>query len=131
VKEPLFLTLYEVIEIHKDQIQSYGGRVGIRDIELLKSSIFMPVASFGGEYLHADVYVMAAAYLFHIIRNHPFLDGNKRTGVGSALVFLILNGVELSADEDKLEKMVISVAEGKIDKSEIAQFFRENSRPRK
>ena len=90
----------------------------------------MPVASFGGEYLHADVYEMAAAYLFHIIRNHPFMDGNKRTGVVSALVFLILNGVELFADEDNLEKMVISVAEDKIGKSEIARFFRENSRPR-
>jgi death-on-curing protein len=91
----------------------------------------MPAASFGGEYLHTDVYEMAAAYLFHIIRNHPFVDGNKRTGVVSALVFLILNGVELSADEDSLENMVISVAEGGIGKPEIAMFFRKNSSARK
>ena len=129
MKEPLFLTLDEVIEIHKDQIQRYGGHIGIRDLELLKSSINMPAASFGGEYLHTDVYEMAAAYLFHIIRNHPFMDGNKRTGVVSALVFLILNGIEFTADEDKLEKMVVSVAEGKSGKSEIAQFFRDNSQP--
>jgi death-on-curing protein len=90
----------------------------------------MPAASFGGEYLHTDVYEMAAAYLFHIIRNHPFMDGNKRTGVVSALVFLILNGIDLSADEDSLENMIISVAEGKIGKSEIAQFFRNNSQPK-
>ncbi|MDD5701252.1 MAG: type II toxin-antitoxin system death-on-curing family toxin [Dehalococcoidales bacterium] len=129
MKEPLFLTLDEVIEIHKDQIQRYGGHIGIRDLELLKSSIYMPAASFGGEYLHTDVYEMAAAYLFHIIRNHPFVDGNKRTGVVSALVFLILNGIEFTADEDKLEKMVVSVAEGKTGKPEIAQFFRDNSQP--
>ena len=127
MKEPLFLTLDEVIEIHKDQIQRYGGHIGIRDLELLKSSISMPAAGFGGEYLHTDVYEMAAAYLFHIIRNHPFMDGNKRTGVVSALAFLILNGIELSTDEESLENMVISVAEGKTGKSEIAQFFRDNS----
>jgi death on curing protein len=131
MKVPLFLTLNEVIEIHKDQMQRYGGRIGIRDLELLKSSVSMPTAGFGGEYLHTDVYEMAAAYLFHIVRNHPFMDGNKRTGVVSALVFLILNGIKISADEDGLENMVISVAEGKTVKSEITQFFRENSQPKK
>jgi death on curing protein len=130
VKEPLFLNLDEVIEIHRDQIQRYGGHTGIRDLELLKSSISIPAAGFGGEYLHNDVYEMAAAYLFHIIRNHPFVDGNKRTGMVSALVFLILNGIELFADENSLESLVISIAEGKTGKSEIAQFFRDNSRPR-
>lgn len=131
MKEPLFITLGEVIEIHKVQIQRYGGHIGIRDLELLKSSISMPAAGFGGEYLHTDVYEMSAAYLFHIIRNHPFIDGNKRTGLVSALVFLILNGIDLSADEGSLENIVISVAEGKVNKSEIAQFFRDNSQPMK
>jgi len=129
VKELLFLALDEVIEIHKDQIQRYGGRIGIRELELLKSSISMPAAGFGGEYLHTDISEMVAAYLFHIVRNHPFIDGNKRTGLVSALVFLILNGIELSADEHSLESMVISVAEGKIGKPEVAHFFRENSQP--
>lgn len=88
----------------------------------------MPAAVFSGEYLHSDVYGMAAAYLFHIVQNHPFRDGNKRTGLVSALVFLVMNVIEISADEDSLANMVISVAEGKIGKSEIAQFFCENSR---
>jgi death-on-curing protein len=127
VKEPLFLGLNEVIEIHNDQIQRYGGHTGIRDLELLKSSVSMPAASFGGEYLHTDVYEMAAAYLFHIIRNHPFVDGNKRTSVVSALVFLILNGIEIDVDEDNLVSLVILVAEGKIGKSEVALFFQMNS----
>jgi death-on-curing protein len=126
VKTAFFLTFDEVIEIHKDQILKYGGLTGIRDLELLKSSISMPSAGFGGEYLHSDVYEMAAAYLFRIVRNHPFIDGNKRTGVVSALVFLSLNEIEISAHEDSLVTMVVSVAEGKISKSEIALFLRKN-----
>ena len=130
MKEPFFLSLDEIIEIHNDQILRYGGHNGIRDLELLKSSISMPAAGYIEEYFHTDVYEMAAAYLYHLILNHPFIDGNKRTGVVSALVFLFLNGIELFADEDKLGNMVISVAEGKIGKSEVALFFRKNSRAR-
>ncbi len=127
MREPIFLGLDEVIEIHNDQIKRYGGLSGIRDIELLKSAIAMPAAGFGGDYLYTDIYEMAAAYLFHIVRNHPFMDGNKRTGAVASVVFLMMNGVELQADEDSFEKIVLSVAEGKIDKAAIAQFFRNNS----
>jgi death-on-curing protein len=127
LKEPIFLGLDEVIEIHHDQINRYGGPSGIRDIELLKSAISMPPATFGGEYLHKNLYEMAAAYLFHVVRNHPFLDGNKRTGAVAAVVFLIMNGIELQADEDSFEKLVRSVAEGKTDKAKIAEFFRNNT----
>ena len=127
MKEPYFLGLNEVIEIHSDQINRYGGHPGIRDIELLKSAVSMPAAGFGEQYLHLDIYEMAAAYLFHIIRNHPFVDGNKRTGAVASLVFLIMNGIEINADEDSFERMVRSLAEGIIDKATIAQFFRNNS----
>lgn len=125
--QPIFLRLDEVLEIHNDQIKRYGGRAGIRDLELLKSAIAMPAAGFGGDYLHTGIYEMAAAYLFHIVRNHPFIDGNKRTGAVASVVFLMMNGVELHADEDTFAKMVLSVAEGKIDKAGITQFFRNNS----
>ena len=70
---------------------------------------------------------MAAAYLYHIVRNHSFVDGNKRTGAVASVVFLVLNGIEVTADEDSFEKMVRSVAEGKADKATVAQFFRNNS----
>ncbi len=123
--EPIFLGLDEVIGIHNDQIRRYGGHPGIRDIELLKSAVAMPAACFGGDYLHTDIYEMAAAYLFHIVRNHPFIDGNKRTGAVASVVFLMMNGIELQADEDSFEKMVLSAAEGKIDKAVVAHFFRE------
>jgi death-on-curing protein len=127
LREPLFLALDEVIEIHSDQIKRYGGHSGIRDIELLKSAIAMPATSFGGDYLHTDIYEMAAAYLYHIVRNHPFIDGNKRTGAVASVVFLMMNGIEINADEDNFEKTVLSAAEGKIDKAVIARFFRNNS----
>lgn len=124
MKEPQFLGLDEVIEIHRDQIERYGGHPGIRDIELLKSAVAVPVAGFGEDYFHADIYEMAAAYLFHIIRNHPFVDGNKRTGAVAAVVFLMLNGAECHADEEAFESMVRSVSEGKMDKAGAAGFFR-------
>jgi death-on-curing protein len=122
--EPVFLALDEVVEIHCDQIERYGGRPGIRDIELLRSAVAMPAAGHAADYLHSDIYEMAAAYLFHIIRNHPFVDGNKRTG---AVVFLMMNGIELHAVEDSLEGMVRSVAEGKMDKAKAASFFRKHA----
>lgn len=124
---PVFLGLDEVIEIHHDQIKRYGGHPGIRDIELLKSAINMPAACFGGDYFHTDIYEMAAAYLFHIVRNHPFLDGNKRTGAVASVVFLMMNGIELHADEDRFAKMVLSVAEGKTGKAAVARFFKINT----
>jgi death on curing protein len=124
---PVFLGLDEVIEIHTDQIKRYGGQPCIRDMNLLKSSIAMPTAGFGGDYLHTDIYEMAAAYLFHIVRNHPFIDGNKRTGAVASVIFLMLNGIEINAEEDSFEKMVLEAATGKIDKAAIARFFRNNT----
>jgi death on curing protein len=125
--EPVFLSLEEIIEIHNDQMERYGGLAGIRDIELLKSAVSLPSAGFGQDYLHTDIYEMAAAYLYHVVRNHPFTDGNKRTGAAASIVFFIMNGIEINADEDSFEKMVLLAAEGKIDKAVIAQFFRNNS----
>jgi len=123
---PVFLTLAEVLEIHQDQLRRYGGRSGIRDLDLLKSALAMPRAGMGEEYFHADILEMAAAYLFHVLRNHPFTDGNKRTGTVAALVFLALNGFEVEADETEFELLVRKVAEGKTDKGEIAGFLRAN-----
>jgi len=97
-ENPIFLSLGEVLEIHRDQIDRYGGHPGIRDIGLLQSALAMPAAGFGGRFLHTDLFEMAAAYLFHITQNHPFVDGNKRTGAVASLVFLSLNGVEIKAD---------------------------------
>src|SRR5712691_7855129 len=103
MKEPLFLRLNEIIEIHNDQIVRYGGSRGIRDMGLLQSAGAMPMSSFGGQYLHADLYEMAAAYLFHLVRNHAFVDGNKRVAALTAAVFLQVNGLRVTADKDEFE----------------------------
>jgi death-on-curing protein len=128
VEDPVFLTLGEVIEIHRDQIERYGGDPALRDLGLLQSAMAMPAAGLGGRYLHTDLFEMAAAYLFHITQNHPFVDGNKRTGAVASLVFLFLNDVELEADDEEFERIVLGVAQGTIDKAAVAEFFRKNSR---
>jgi len=121
---PTFLTLAEVLEIHRDQIARYGGAAGIRDLGLLQSALSQPRATFGGEFLHADFFEMAGAYLFHIVCDHPFVDGNKRVGVVSAVVFLRMNEQKMRVTEEELEAFVRSVAEGNTTKATIAAFFR-------
>lgn len=122
-----FLGLDDVLEIHRDQIDHYGGSLGIRETGLLQSAVAMPAAGFGDQYLHKDLFEMAAAYLFHITQNHPFIDGNKRTGAVAAIVFLAMNDIEIVADEDELECLVRSVATGQSDKDAAAAFFKNNS----
>lgn len=126
--DPVFLSLAEVLEIHQDQGARYGGASGIRDIELLKSALGMPSATFGGRFLHTDIYEMAAAYLFHLVKNHPFVDGSKRTGAVAALIFLALNQFEVDAPEDEFADMVLAVARGDLDKADVAVFIRRFTR---
>ena len=125
----IFLSIGDVLEIHEDQISRYGGAVDIRDTGLLLSAVAQPEAAFGGQFLHESPFEMAAAYQFHIVQNHPFVDGNKRTGTASALVSLDLNGLEVDCDPDALADLVIDVTLGKARKPEIAQFLREHARP--
>ena len=123
---PDFLTLEEVLEIHDDQINRYGGASGIRDFGLLESALAQPQTIFGGSFLHTDLFEMAAAYFFHIIQNHPFMDGNKRVGAVAALVFLEMNNKTVIMTNDELESQVLSVAQGLTDKTDSAKFFREH-----
>jgi death on curing protein len=124
---PLFLNLSEILNIHADQIDRYGGDPGIRDLGLLESAVAMPTAGFGGNFLHDGIFEMATAYLFHICQNHPFIDGNKRTGTTAALVFLEINEITIDCDEDELVDMVIAVTGGELDKHAIAEFLEEHS----
>jgi death-on-curing protein len=120
----LFLTLDDIIESHLNQIDTYGGSHGIRDIGLLESAIAQPEASFGGQYLHADIFEMAAAYLYHLVMNHPFVDGNKRVGLEAALIFLEINNENLKASDQELVDLVLKTTAGQVGKREIAEFFR-------
>ena len=121
--EPSFLTFADVIRIHVDQIERYGGQVGIRDLGLLQSALAMPGASFGQEWLHRDLHEMAAAYAFHISQNHPFADGNKRTGLVCALAFLEINDVSIADVEGRLYDAMLDVASGALDKVGLARVF--------
>ena len=118
--EPLFLDVDDVIEIHSTQLEVYGGSAGLRDRELLESAVAQPQTSFGGEFAHGGLFAMAAAYLFHIVSNHPFVDGNKRAGMLAALVFLDVNGISIDHPSEALYELTMGVAEGRVDKAAAA-----------
>ncbi|MGZ3632709.1 MAG: type II toxin-antitoxin system death-on-curing family toxin [Parachlamydiaceae bacterium] len=117
-----FISIEEVIEIHSDLIRLTGGLDGIRDIGLLISAIEMPKATMFGEDLHESIFDKAAAYIFHIVCNDTFLDGNKRTGLATGMIFLAVNGIEI-ADDSELIKMACEVAQGQLNKQEISQIL--------
>ena len=125
MREPLFLTLAEVIEIHADQIKRYGGQEGVRDFGLLESALAQPEASFAGEWLHQGLYEMAVAYTYHLCQNHPFLDGNKRTALACALVFLELNGLSVRDPKGRLKDAMLDMASGKMGKSRFAALLQQ------
>lgn len=125
-----FLTLDEVLALHADQIERYGGRPGVRDVGLLQSALAVPAATYEAAFLHGSLHEMAAAHLFHLVRDHPFVDGNKRTGLVAMLAFLGLNSLRLRADPDALRNLVLGVGEGKISKAEIAVLLQAHTRPR-
>ena len=118
-----FLELNDVLLIHIDQISRYGGEATIRDLGLLESAIAQPKAVFCDEFLHSFPFEMAAAYLFHIVMNHPFADGNKRTGTVAALVFLDWHEIETSAEPGELAELTLGVTAGNLEKSHVAKFF--------
>ena len=122
--EPLFLTVAEVLEIHSEQLDAHGGIHGIRDQSLLESGVMTPQASFGGEYLHSDLFELSAAYAFHIAENQPFLDGNKRTALVAALAFLDINGFVILDPNDLLYSMLIDIANHSADKYDLADLLR-------
>lgn len=125
MSEPKFLSLDEALAIHAHQIARYGGSPGVRDIRLLESAVAMPEATYASEFVHGDVFEMAAAYLFHIAKNHPFVDGNKRAALSCCLVFLELNRQSVQASEAELVEMVLGVAGGGTSKSQVAVLLRE------
>jgi death-on-curing protein len=134
----IFLTYEEVLLTHADQIARYGGSAGLRDEGLLRSALGQPEAMFGDHYMHDSIPAQAAAYLFHLVKNHPFVDGNKRMALACALVFLEINGYELDPWLDELyeasgqthmETVVLQVASSEMTKDELTAFIRDHARP--
>ncbi|MGA2583317.1 MAG: type II toxin-antitoxin system death-on-curing family toxin [Tepidisphaeraceae bacterium] len=123
-----FIEVEDVLRYHSRLIELYGGSDGLRDMGLLQSALGMPMAQFGGEFLHPSVAEMAAAYLFHIVANHPFVDGNKRTGAAVARMFVLINNHSFDPDETEYGDMVLAVASGKLDKAGATVFFKKHVR---
>ncbi len=122
--KPIFLTLDEVRRIHQSEIETHGGGRGVLNAGLLESAVAQPAAAFGGQRAHADLAEMAAAYLFHLAKNHCFVDGNKRVAALSAVVFLAMNGVDFDAPPNDYFYLTYGVASGTNDKAGVADFFR-------
>ena len=124
--DSVFLSLDEVLEIHEQQIERYGGSAGLRDPAGLESAIATPQATFGGEFLHAS---MAAAYLFHLCQNRAFIDGKKRVGANAAITFLLMNNWDVTFDEEELVDLVLSVASGRLNKRGLIEIFEARCKP--
>jgi death-on-curing protein len=110
------LTVDIVREVHARAIENFGGSDGVRELALLESAVAAPQASFGGKSPYQDLAEVAAAYLFYLCRNHPFIDGNKRAALGACLVFLRLNGIEPDKDGPEWEQLTLDVASSAIDR---------------
>jgi death-on-curing protein len=120
---PRFLELESILALHAEQLAMFGGADGLRDLGALESAIAQPSATFDGQYLHEDLHAMAAAYLFHVVQNHPFVDGNKRVGFIAAMTFLEANGVN-TEPLPELYELTMGVASGKVSKAQIAAALR-------
>ena len=123
---PEFLETEDVLNIHQVLVEQFGGMPGVRDEGLLESALSQPKATFFGELLHPTIHEQAAAYLYHIAKNHPFLDGNKRTAYGGMEAFLRLNGYNLNPTDDEAYDMVMRVAQGEITKEELSRFVEQH-----
>ena len=121
----LYLSVEQVLRIHRRQVENFGGSEGLRDRGALVAAIQRPQATFGGEDLHADPAAKAAALMHALIANHPFVDGNKRTGAMAAELFLLFNGFELAADDVGLESVAMAVARGELSAGELAIWIRQ------
>jgi death-on-curing protein len=124
-----YLTPEQVLFIHSRVIAETGGLHGVRDLGLLESAVARPQATFDGKELYADVFIKAAALMDSLVNNHPFADGNKRTGVMSAGLFLLINGYKLKTSFTGMEDITMRVAMKKVTIEKLAQWMRKNSQP--
>lgn len=115
------------VSIHADLLQRYGGKPGLRDRNLLESALAQPKVTVGGKFVHKLLFEKAAAYGFHVCRNHPFIDGNKRVAFILMDIFLQKNGWEIVADEEEAYATVMDLAAGRLTKAQLAVWIREHS----
>lgn len=119
------LTVDIVRAVHAEAVGRFGGSDGVRELSLLESAVAAPQATIGGHSPYQDLAEVAAAYLFYLCQNHPFIDGNKRTALGACLVFLRLNGIEPKADGPEWEQLVVAISSSTMDRDETTERLRE------
>lgn len=128
MKHIIFLTTEEVLKIYENQMKLFGGKHLILNLDLLESAVHEPQATYAGEFLYPDVYSMGAAYAYCIIKNHAFFDGNKRTGMIAALMFLQANGIDVKFKDDEFYSVGYKIANSKMDIDDIVKIFRKRSK---
>ena len=116
-----------VATIHSDLLQRYGGRPGLRDPGLLDSALAQPKITVGGKFVHKTLFDKAAAYGFHVCKNHPFVDGNKRVAFVLMDIFLQKNGWEVTSNEEEAYSMMISLASSKLSKAQLSKWLKKHS----
>lgn len=121
-----YLTLIEVLSLHRQIIEQSGGALGVRDLGALQSALAQPRMTFGGEDLYATLVDKAAAVGFSIVMNHPFVDGNKRTGHAAMETFLVLNGLEISASVDEQEQVILALASGNSWRESFVEWLKQH-----
>ena len=121
-----YLSLGEVLNLHSQIIEQSGGSVVVRDLAALESAIAQPRMTFGGEDLYPTLVDKAAALGFSIVMNHPFIDGNKRTGHAAMETFLVLNGIEINASVDEQERVILALASGELGREPFVQWIKEH-----
>jgi death-on-curing protein len=124
-----YLTLAEVIELHRRVIEQSGGSEGIRDFGGVESAVAQPQMSFGGDELYPTIESKATAICFSLVMNHPFVDGNKRIGHAAMETFLVLNGFELAADVDEAEGVILDLAAGNLPREQLLDWVTRNIQP--
>ncbi len=124
-----YLTLGEVVALHRGVIDAAGGAAGIRDVRALDSAVAQPKATFGSAELYPTAIEKAAALGFSLIRNHPFVDGNKRVGHAAMETFLVLNGSQIDAPVDEQEHLILDVAAGKVHRDQLTEWLHRHVKP--
>jgi len=125
-----FLSKEIILNFHQDQLERYGGKTGVRDEKLLESALAQPQATFGGEYVHKNLFHMASAYGFHLCQNHPLYDGKEGTALIAMYTFLYVNGYQIKADKKSLFAIIMDLASGKVKKEELAEYLKKQSKKR-
>ncbi len=118
-----YLTLNEVLDLYRQVMEQSGGAVGIRDLNALESAVAQPHMTFGGQELYPTVVEKASALGFSLVKNHPFVDGNKRIGHAALETFLVLNGFEINASVDEQERVILQLAASELDRDEFTKWL--------